>query len=792
MVGIEVRAGTWVQRFLVFLLSAAATAGATLAGCSTGSVGADGSLATLGEATTYDTAVVKPIPTVFLNLKTAGNQCCVGQNKKLNDASCKPCATANGLITTEGYNKADDYYRATGQADLDTLQKWKDAFHFPKRLLNESVENFRSYNDVVVYYNRTELGLGRELGCVEDGGNIACYVTNYGDTFNSVHNLWDPDAYNPDGSSNGLWDAIDGIHPKNTVVISSVPARNGTQEKGLSVQFAAYDANGRRLNKAQLDTMGARPIPQICMSCHGGVWDADATTPLGNSYFGAARFARFLPLVTQTVSFSNYSPYTLADQEEAIRQVNEYAYRTPEGLTSRQQSLLKRVYLVDTANKRLSFDTSSLYAQRTDYAPPLWTPFTQTYNTVALPYCDTCHMAMDPSSSWPITAKAGRPAQKGDMYSWLDDLAAFRAKKAMVAARMGLDDLGFLRDGTVAKRAELQMPHAQNAFARFWGDTVSIGGSCDSSGVARPASAGAPTSPAVSMAVCLLGPQGAQLWSGTPAASYLNNTYPFPELVPASAAYGECGKASNLGDGTNSGRKLRSVSLPGSGTQKYESQCVDGCVANQVYCPGSETVGFSPPFPSVRMECRPSYSGSSEGNCVHCGRLGQPACQQVGTGCRADMNPSCATLPACHEGYKNANGNCMHSELTGGTATQSSTSSGQVASRARDANLDPDPAHAHTSATSSESGASWMLDYGSSKHIFYIEIFQTTDALGLDNFDVQYHDGITWRTFEGGSFGSSWGDTYVRPPVPVTTTRIRIIRRDTGALKLAEVRVWGW
>ena len=46
-----------------------------------------------------------------------------------------------------------------------TLDAWKAAFNIPVRNPGETLEAYRARTNVVVYYNKNELGLGRELGC---------------------------------------------------------------------------------------------------------------------------------------------------------------------------------------------------------------------------------------------------------------------------------------------------------------------------------------------------------------------------------------------------------------------------------------------------------------------------------------------------------------------------------------------------------------------------------------------------------------------------------------------------
>src|SRR3954464_486912 len=78
-----------------------------------------------------------------------------------------------------------------------TFEDWKAAFNIPARNPGETLEAYRARTDVVVYYNKNELGLGRELGCAEfiddysDGTprlGVACYVSNYGTAFRDIVN----------------------------------------------------------------------------------------------------------------------------------------------------------------------------------------------------------------------------------------------------------------------------------------------------------------------------------------------------------------------------------------------------------------------------------------------------------------------------------------------------------------------------------------------------------------------------------------------------------------------------
>ncbi|HXU04089.1 MAG TPA: discoidin domain-containing protein [Polyangia bacterium] len=762
---------------------APALAGLALLGIACGTPGAEGGDDDVIQVTsklTYD-SVAKPVPTSFIYLKTNSNKCCSGAGMKSTNCSTA-CADSKGLVTSAGVNKADDYYRATGQSSLDTFEKWKSFYGFPRRLPGETLAAYRARAKVVVYYNRTELGLGRELACATNGNGTGCYVTNYGDTFNSIHDLGAPDA---DGLSNGLGDAIRGTRPKNTVVISYDTRRESTAADGKAVQFSAFGGDGARLKKAQLDNMGARPIPQICMSCHGGVWDADASTNLGGNFFGISRFARFLPLVTSTVTWSGQSPYTLPEQEDAIRVVNEYAWKArATALTGRQQNLMGWLYSA-SSNGTLAFSSLTPGRQFPENAWPFgWENNAGTYTTTVLPFCDTCHMAMDPSTGWPASANSpNRPNQSGFAYTNLASQTLAQTNKGLFGGFMGVNENGF------GDRSDLKMPHSQNAFERFWADDSTVGGTCTNTAGAR-----------VPKAECLLGPNGMGLWpNGRPAGATFSHTNPLANLVPDGTSSLDCGQAHVVttgvaSNGVNSGRRLAGLVVDGV----VVNQCSNGCIANDAFCPGSETSGDASPFPGVRMECQPITQNF--GKCVQCGRIYQASCVQVGAGCRSDMNPNCTTQPSCNEGWDDE-GFCQDILLSQGkTTSQSSTANGGVSSRAVDGN--PDGNFSHNSVTRTNSTGSpawWRVDLGATKKVIRINIFNRTDCCfdRLSDFFVRYStDGVVWPVMAGGDFSNvtptSSGLTSIWLPKAIDARYVQIELRTGQILSLAEVEVWGW
>ena len=92
------------------------------------------------------------------------------------------------------------------------------------------------------------------------------------------------------------------------------------------VKFYVYGADGDRIGTADLDGLGERPVPQLCMMCHGG----NLKGPVDEH--GVAEFYRaedvklgskFLPFDLTTFTFPTISGYTKADQQSAFKLLNE-------------------------------------------------------------------------------------------------------------------------------------------------------------------------------------------------------------------------------------------------------------------------------------------------------------------------------------------------------------------------------------------------------------------------------------------------------------------------------------
>jgi hypothetical protein len=124
------------------------------------------------------------------------------------------------------------------------------------------------------YANTVDLGFGREMHCVQDGANAACWVSNYDqepytgpgqgpDTTKAQHAVEGLNGLRlPDATVAMEFSQIEDTAANGSPVTSSDPER--------VVKFYVYNQAGTPLDAASLDGLGARPVPQLCMVCHGG------------------------------------------------------------------------------------------------------------------------------------------------------------------------------------------------------------------------------------------------------------------------------------------------------------------------------------------------------------------------------------------------------------------------------------------------------------------------------------------------------------------------------------------
>ncbi|MGB8509414.1 MAG: hypothetical protein WCD76_13575 [Pyrinomonadaceae bacterium] len=208
--------------------------------------------------------------------------------------------------TTNYYTQVDPRGKRT------TLAGFKSTNDFPTNEVN------------VKFTNSGDLGFGRDMHCTKKanaiigGFDVACYVTNYGD-------IGSPD-------SDDIIATIAGTNPVATVAmefsqIESPPGNPTEFDDGERVvKFFVYNADGTQLLKAaNLDGVGARPVPQLCMVCHNGEYPGGPVgsgTPTFNSRNDVKMGSRFLPFDLHFYTFGA-APFDKASQQANFKSMNE-------------------------------------------------------------------------------------------------------------------------------------------------------------------------------------------------------------------------------------------------------------------------------------------------------------------------------------------------------------------------------------------------------------------------------------------------------------------------------------
>lgn len=174
---------------------------------------------------------------------------------------------------------ATDYYNAIDPATppaKDQLGKWWTANGFGAD---------GSGGRRAAYLNHGDLGLGRDMHCLKTAASgaatsdsLACYVTNYG--------LPDQNLGNADAAA-----TRDPAKRAATVTMEY----NGTEpDPAKRVQFYVFgggDASSGRIKFADLDGFGPKPVPHLCLVCHGGDFDNAGAAPSNKAIH--ARFREF-------------------------------------------------------------------------------------------------------------------------------------------------------------------------------------------------------------------------------------------------------------------------------------------------------------------------------------------------------------------------------------------------------------------------------------------------------------------------------------------------------------------
>ncbi|HYD36635.1 MAG TPA: hypothetical protein VEA60_03420, partial [Allosphingosinicella sp.] len=227
------------------------------------------------------------------------------------------------------------------------------------------------------YMNDNDLGFGRGMNCiVPAAGKLACYVTNFGLPDRNPANAFAAAIGDP-GQRGG------------TVAMEYDPSLGAN-----AVSFYAFGAGGPtapRLEYVDLDGFGPKPVPHVCMVCHGGTFAADDVSH--------ARFREFdLPsFVFPPVSASSGprkwdfgGPSTLQNNEiHNFARLNRLVRDVQPSTATPVYELIERWY-----PNGIGTSSSPVYPVK-PAVPPGWSSQVAGYHDVYGKSCRTCHIARD-------------------------------------------------------------------------------------------------------------------------------------------------------------------------------------------------------------------------------------------------------------------------------------------------------------------------------------------------------------------------------------------------------------
>ena len=299
-----------------------------------------------------------------------------------------------------------NYSRVTGlnawlDWSLSDLSLWDDPLQIPKE---------------AVYGNPGDLGVGRRSYCAQKtrttqlpGLYTVCYAAAHG-IAPGEPGFNDPAVITKPGEGQGDDFLL-------AMVITKEPGGMVFMVFGPTV--ASGPATGPVTKKYKLsptvtlDTQGPKFVPHVCLSCHGGTYNATTHKVDGGS---------FLPIDPSLQSFATEAAKSA--QQENIRRIN--AMIVASDPTSAVAAYIRGLY-----GNAVSVPGTSAIA---DYVPQGWQSQAGLYREVVRPYCAMCHLAAPSDLSFA---------------SWVNfESNAGRIKAAVCSAHT--------------------MPHAELQFREFW------------------------------------------------------------------------------------------------------------------------------------------------------------------------------------------------------------------------------------------------------------------------------------------------------------------------------------
>jgi hypothetical protein len=301
--------------------------------------------------------------------------------------------------------------------------------------LRENLDEFKSRNKFptgevrAVYANFSDLGLGREMHCNRravpglGGYDVACYVVNYGYAHTD-----DRQDFLDAATNLGLAAPPPGVSPRGPVAAVAMeysriedpsdPTGHTFVNNTRVVKFYVYKnttVHGPLVRQdvtANLDGFTERPVPQVCMICHGGryqtgaspsipTWSGPSSANLGSQFLPFDLTSFDLPTVDHDNNPATPPKDFKASQQSAFKRLNVQMVLATDPIPPIRR-VIERMY--GASPGATNFPRGRQDERFIVGSPaPGWLASNDDkdmYRTVVGPTCRTCHIAQGSSIAW--------------------------------------------------------------------------------------------------------------------------------------------------------------------------------------------------------------------------------------------------------------------------------------------------------------------------------------------------------------------------------------------------------
>lgn len=259
-----------------------------------------------------------------------------------------------------------DYYAAIDPGSAKTtLGDWWVANGFDANGGDNGNASYRRQ----AYLNHNDLGFGRDMNCLKNGANLACYVTNYGLPDQNPQNADDAESRN--------------VATRGATVTMEYDAAAANPDE--AVQFYVFGggvAASARIGFADLDGLGPKPVPLLCSVCHGGGSSLNANNKV--------EYARFREFDLPSFRYSGNRDWDFGSNNLNATELNNFAK-----LNQYVRDSTSGTAIAALINAWYGSGASLSGAPALPTPPSGWASQTTGYHEVYGKTCRTCHLARD-------------------------------------------------------------------------------------------------------------------------------------------------------------------------------------------------------------------------------------------------------------------------------------------------------------------------------------------------------------------------------------------------------------